>query len=545
MPEAPAPATSRPPTAAWLRAFTAAPIRAGRMRRLLPIALQVFSLLLVLPSLSAQPNIVLIYADDMGYGDLAANHPVSKIPTPHLDRLASQGLRFTDGHSSSGICTPSRFALLTGQHHWRRFHGIVSSFGPSVFEPDDFTLPKMLQSRGYRTAAIGKWHLGWDWAALRRPGAPIPTKKVPAEPDHYDWDKPIPGGPLAQGFDEYFGDGTINFPPYGWIENDRFVEAPTVMMDTATFRPIPEGEWEFRPGPMVEGWDPYAVLPTVTDRAVDWLSRQNRDRPFFLYFSLPSPHAPIIPNEPYRGKSDAGAYGDFIVETDAMVGRVLQALEDHALTQNTIVIFTSDNGPELYAFERRREHDHWSSGPWRGLKRDLWEGGHRVPLLIAWPGVIERGRVSHETVSQVDLTATFAALVGYRLEHDEAIDSYNLMPLLKGEAHGSPLRVATVHNTRPNAFALRQGDWLYIDGPIGEHSRRPDWFREAWDDPRKASTPAMLFNLAEDPGQRDNRYAAHRDRAAAMKSLLEAYRGGRGCAPHASPEDPFASPTTR
>ncbi|MEM9418090.1 MAG: arylsulfatase [Planctomycetota bacterium] len=486
-------------------------------------------------SVSAQPNILLIYADDMGYGDLAANYPESKIPTPHLDQLASQGLRFTDGHSSSGICTPSRFALLTGQYHWRRFHGIVQSFGPSVFKPDDFTFPKMLQQHGYRTAAIGKWHLGWDWAAVRRHGAPVPTKKVPAEPDHYDWDKPIPDGPLAQGFDEYFGDGTINFPPYVWIANDRVVEAPTVMMDTDLFPPLLEGSWECREGPMVEGWNPYAVLPTITDRAVAWLGEQKPDQPFFLYFSLPSPHAPILPNESYRGKSEAGAYGDFMFETDAMVGRLLQALEDHGLADNTLIVFTSDNGPERYAYERRRQHGHWSSGHLRGLKRDVWEGGHRVPFLVAWPGVIEPG-VSHETISQVDLTATFAALVGYTLQGDEAIDSCNLLPLLKGEDYSSPVRPASVQNTRANVFALRQGDWLYINRPFGEHSARPDWFRTQWNDPKSASTPAMLFNLADDPGQRDNRYASHPEKVAAMKSMLGRYRAGQGSAPHAITE---------
>ncbi|MEM9252378.1 MAG: arylsulfatase [Planctomycetota bacterium] len=485
----------------------------------------------------AQPNILLIYADDMGYGDLGANNPESKIPTPHLDRLAAEGLRLTDAHSSSGICTPSRFAMLTGQYHWRRFHNISGSFGGSVFEPDDLTLPKTLQAQGYQTVAIGKWHLGWGWDALRRDGAPRPTKQRPAQPEHYHWDRPIPDGPLAHGFDSYFGDGTINFPPYGWIEDDRMVEPPTVMMDTATFRPIPEGRWEFRDGPMVEGWDPYAVLPTITDRAVAWLNDHGADGLFFMYFAMPSPHAPIIPNEAYRGKSGAGAYGDFVVESDAMVGRLLQALDDNGLADDTIVIFTSDNGPEVYAFERWRDHGHWSSGPLRGVKRDLWEGGHRVPFVVRWPGVVEPGRVSDETVSQVDLVATFAALLGVELTRDEAIDSHDLLPLLRGEPSGSSAPRATVQNTRPNAYALRQGEWLFINGPQGEHSKRPDWFRESWGDPQRAPTPAMLFNLADDPAQRENLFVEYPERAAEMRALLDRYLGGQGSAPHATAGD--------
>ena len=478
------------------------------------------------------PNVVIIYADDMGFGDLGANNPESKIPTPNLDRLAGQGMRFTDGHSSSGICTPSRFAMLTGQHHWRRFHGIVGAMGGTVFEPGDFTLPKMFKAKGYNTACVGKWHLGWDWKALRKPGAAKAPKKSGGRPEDYDWSKPIPDGPCAQGFDYYFGDGTINFPPYCWVENDRVVEAPTVMMDTKTFKQIPEGNWEFRGGPMVEGWDPYKVLPTLTDKAVAWLEKQSADQPFFLYFPLPSPHAPIIPNDGFVGRSQAGPYGDFVFESDAMAGRILQTLEKMGFSENTIVVFTADNGSEKYAYDRLQKFGHWSSGHLRGLKRDVWEGGHRVPFVIRWPGKVAPGAVSGETISQVDLAATFAEVIGYPLDSTKAIDSYNLIPLLQGKKYKQPLRKATVQNTKANAFALRQGDWMFIDAKTGQHSASPDWFNSERGY-AKDSSPGLLYNLKTDPAQHTNLYAGHPEKVSEMKALLERYKAGEGCAPHA------------
>lgn len=487
---------------------------------------------------ASRPNVVILYADDMGYGDFGANSPESKIPTPTFDRLAAEGMRFTDGHSSSGICTPSRFALLTGQHHWRRFHGIVNAFGTSVFKPDDFTLAKMFRSKGYETAAIGKWHLGWNWEALKVDAAAVETveqwgkKRKAFRPEAFDWSKPVPDGPLAQGFGYYFGDGTINFPPYCWVENDRVVEAPTVMMDTQTFKPIPEGNWEFRPGPMVKGWDPYQVLPTLTEKAVDWIGRQKKEQPFFLYFAFPSPHAPIIPNDEFRGKSEAGPFGDFVFETDAMAGRILQALEKGGFSDNTIVVFTADNGPEKYAYDRLKKYGHWSTGPLRGLKRDVWEGGHRVPFVIKWPGVIRGGAVSDETVSQVDLAATFAGIIGYDLKPVEAIDSYDLKPVLLEKELPGPLRKATVQNTFARAFALRQGDWVFIDAKTGEHSKSPDWFNEQRGY-KKETTPGLLYNLKDDPAQHHNLYKKYPEKVAEMKALLERYKAGEGCAPHA------------
>ncbi|TNF72189.1 MAG: arylsulfatase, partial [Bacteroidetes bacterium] len=376
---------------------------------------------------SELPNILIIYADDMGYGDLNCQNPDSRIPTPNLDRLAAEGMRFTDAHSSSGICSPSRFALLTGTYHWRRQHGIVGAFGAPFFKDTDVTLPQVLKSKGYRTACIGKWHLGWNWAFKNEPSGEVMQwgrKRKVYLPGDIDWSKPITGGPLERGFDYYFGDGTINFPPYAWVENDRILEVPTEELDIHNIGfETKEGEWEFRPGPVLKGWNPYEVLPTLCKKGVAWIEDQDEDQPFFLYFALPSPHAPIIPNDEFDGRSRAGAYGDFMVQTDHVAGELLKALKEKGVVDNTIVIFSSDNGPEHYAFARAEKFGHFSMGGFRGLKRDVWEGGHHVPFIFKWPGHVESGSVTDEVISQVDLMATLAEITGTELPADAAPDS--------------------------------------------------------------------------------------------------------------------------
>ncbi|MFT4566740.1 MAG: arylsulfatase A [Saprospiraceae bacterium] len=474
-----------------------------------------------------KPNIIIIYADDMGYGDLNCQNPNSKIPTPYLDLLASEGMRFTDAHSSSGICSPSRFALLTGQYHWRRTHGIVSAFGPPMFEDGDITLPQELQKAGYATACIGKWHLGWDWQFKNEPSGERviwnKNRKVYL-PEDIDWSQPISGGPLDRGFDYYFGDGTINFPPYAWVENDRIIEAPTAFMEfDKVGYDIPEGAWEFRPGPKVEDWNPYDVLPTLTKKSVEWIHQQDESSPFFLYLALPSPHAPIIPNEEFKGKSEAGPYGDFVNQSDWVAGQVLKALKEKGLDENTIVIFSADNGPEKYAFERAEKYDHFSMGDFRGLKRDVWEGGHHVPLIVKWPDNIIAGSVSDEVVSQIDIMATIAAMLNLELPTKAAPDSYNILPVLKNEKLTSPLREATIHNTNKNIWAIRQGKWLYLNKPSGGITKMPQSFKDlrGYED---FETAGLLFDMEKDPEQRNNLYELHPDRITAMAALITKYR---------------------
>lgn len=481
---------------------------------------------------AAAPNIVILYADDMGYGDASYQNPEGGIKTPHLDQLASEGVRFTDGHSSSGICTPSRYAMLTGRYHWRKFHGIVNSFGASVFD-DELTLPQMLREKGYTTACIGKWHLGWDWNAVKNPGVKKVKvgKKTAWGPEAFDWAKAVPGGPLDCGFDYYYGDGTINFPPYAWMENDRFLTIPTVMR-TKEFPTPPEGPDKLRPGPGVEGWRSDLVLPELTHRAVEWVGEQKgKNKPFFLYFPFPSPHAPIVPTDEWQGSSQAGPYGDFVQQTDWCVGQVLQALENNGLAENTIVVFSSDNGPEHYAWERIENTGHHSSGELRGIKRDVWEGGHRVPFIIRWPGIVEPGRESRALISQVDLMATFAALLGYELPATAAEDSFNQLPLLKDNSDSTAVRESMVHNTREE-YGFRKGDWLYINAPYG--SKGSNLRKQEADlGYTKNDNPACLYNLKEDLAQNNNLFAPHPETAAAMENELNEIRKKGYSAPHA------------
>lgn len=473
------------------------------------------------------PNIVIIYVDDMGFGDLAIQNSKSKIPTPNLDQLAREGMRFTDAHSSSGICSPSRYALLTGRYHWRRKQGIVGSFGKPFFAEDDITLPQVLKSAGYKTAAIGKWHLGWHWPFINKPSGRYNTKKGEKsfyQPQDIDWNKPIKGGPLDHGFDYYFGDGTINFPPYAWIENDSVIEAPNAVMTMKNIGvDVKEGSWEVRTGPKVEGWNFFDVLPTLTKKSVQWLGEQQKQQPFFLYLALPSPHAPIIPNKAFEGKSQAGPYGDFMVQTDWVAGQVMNALKQNGLAENTLVIFTSDNGPEKYAYQRAEQYGHYSSGDFRGLKRDIYEGGHHVPFIIKWPSKISAGAISNEVISQVDIMATLAAITKRKLPENSAPDSYDISPVLFKQKYQSPLREATVQNTKKDVFALRQGKWLFINNKNGHHTKAPKSYNQQHGY-KSFQTGSLLFDLEADPGQRINLHAKYPEKVTAMEKLLNKYR---------------------
>jgi len=479
---------------------------------------------------NGKPNILILYADDLGYGDLGSYNAKSKIPTPSLDKLADEGMRFSDAHTSSGICTPSRYAMLTGRYHWRKFHNIVKAFGPSKFAAERLTLPEMLQQKGYQTAAIGKWHLGWDWDAIRTPGSPDDG----VSPDDFDWNKAIPDGPLAHGFDYYFGDNVINFPPYTWIENDRVVTAPDTMVDKTLWK-IKEGKMEFRPGPMVTGWNPYENIPTTTQKGIDYIKEHAADeKPFFLYFAYPSPHAPIIPNDRFDNTSKAGPYGDLVVETDDSIGQLLEAIETAGIANNTLVIFSSDNGPEHYAYKRDAEYNHWSSDPLRGLKRDIYEGGHRVPMIVRWTQKVPAGVRSDELVSQIDIMATIAALVGFELPDDAAEDSYDMLRLWTGETGTSP-RTVHIHNTFEGDYAIRHGEWNLVAARTGYRIKDK---HKAWEIRHGYSNDeddrGQLFHIENDIGQRHNVIEQNPEKAAQLAELLQQIREQGYSAPRLS-----------
>ena len=487
-----------------------------------------------------KPNIVVILADDLGYGDLRCCHPQSKIPTPHLDRMAREGMRFTDAHAPSSVCTPTRYALLTGRYGWRSplKSGVLGPWGRPIISADRLTLPSLLRRHGYATAMIGKWHLGLTWATRDgKPAGPGPDRM-----SNVDFTKPVADGPTTRGFDFQFGVNVPNYPPFCFIENDRVIGLPSVPMDG-------QAGGFCIPGPMVPGWKLVDILPELARRSERWIDDAAKSaKPFFLYLALTSPHYPVVPSPEFRGRSGVGDYGDFVVQTDDVVGRVLAALEQAGATENTLVIFTSDNGPETAdevspgAYDRIRIHQHDSRGGLRGVKRDLWEGGHRVPFLARWPGRIPADATSNETICLVDLMATVAAVIGTTLPPDAGEDSFNLLPVLRGEKPAHPVREATVHHSFSGRLAIRRGDWVLIEKGTGEDNR-PAFAEPAWLQSERGYAPdgsrGQLYNLRTDPTQKHNAYNAEPARVAELQALLDrCRRDGRSTPGPPQADDP-------
>ena len=481
-----------------------------------------------------RPNIVYILADDMGYGDMECNNSASKIPTPNLNRLAEQGMRFTDAHAGSSVCTPSRYSIMTGRYCWRSRlkEGIVWQWDGALIEPEQKTVAQLLREQDYRTACIGKWHLGLDWTLQddSQPSDHVNFGEMVSDQraeigQQIDYTKRIGGGPVDRGFESYFGVDVPNFPPYTWFENDRVAEVPTMQK--------PDEQYG-HPGASIPGWSLEQMVPEFTRRAVDYIESQaSAEKPFFLYLPLTSPHSPVVPNEEFKGKSSIGNYGDFVCEVDWVVGKVVAALERSGLSDDTLVIFTSDNGPESRthdeegAYLRAKDRGHYSMGELRGVKRDLWEGGHRVPFIAKWPREVSAGVTCDQLISLSDFMATCAEMSGATLAEGEAEDSVSILKLLRGE-DGSPVREFAVHHSCNGRFAVRRVDWAYIDYPTGEDNGNgmgePDWYKEERGYVSHEH-PAELFHLGDDPAERRNRYADEPELVAEMKALLRKIQG--------------------
>jgi len=461
-----------------------------------------------------RPNLVLMLADDLGYGDPASYNEASKIPTPNIDGLVAAGMRFTDAHSPSGVCTPTRYGLLTGRYAWRTrlTQGVLTSYSEPLIDPDRDTLASMLKRHGYRTACVGKWHLGLGWQPL--PGGARDAIVGHDDGDLVDYTKPLLAGPTTVGFDRFFGcAASWDMPPYVWIENDRV----TVTDLTASSRPADRFGRSGLKDPRMKAED---AIPALTHEAVAFIeasARASDDAPFFLYFPLTAPHTPVVPNAPFQGRSKSGDYGDFVVETDWALGQVLDALDRAEVADETLVVFTSDNGPERFMQARKTEFDHYSAGIFRGCKRDNWEGGHRVPFVARWPGHIAPATSSDEVVCLTDMMATLAALVGEPPRHDSGEDSYNLLPVLLGQSHESPVREATVHHSSKGEFAIRRGRWVLLrhQGSGGNAYRQEGAGWEA---------AGQLYDLIEDPSQQTNRYDERPEIVRELSALLDRYQ---------------------
>lgn len=442
------------------------------------------------PPDAPSPNILYILCDDLGYGDVHALNPDrGKIPTPNIDRLAAQGMTFTDAHSGSSVCTPSRYGILTGRYAWRTRlqSGVLQGNSPPLIAPDRQTVPAFLKSHGYATAAIGKWHLGLRFGDDR-------------------WNDPIADGPLQHGFDQFFGiSASLDMPPFAYIDGDRFPLPPTV-----------EKKW-VRTGPAAKDFEAVDVLPTLTRKAVEFVTRQGDARkqggpPFFLYLAFTSPHTPIVPTPAWQGKSGLGPYGDFVMETDHATGQVLDALDRAGLADNTLVIFTSDNGCAPYVDVKHLESlGHFPSAIYRGYKADIWDGGHRIPFLVRWPGHVRPGSRTDALTCQTDLFATCADLLH---SPADAEDSFSMLPALAGKP---PARHAIIHHSINGSFAVRKGHWKLELCPGSGGWAAPR-------DPeavRQGLPLDQLYDLSTDPSEEHNLVATRPEVVKELTTLLQ------------------------
>jgi arylsulfatase A-like enzyme len=424
-----------------------------------------------------RPNILVILADDMGWGDPGCYNRESKTPTPKIDRLASQGMLFTDAHSPCSVCVPTRYALLTGRWSFRMPKGRVK------IPETEATIANYLAEHGYVTQMCGKWHLGHS-------GPERPTERVE-----------LPGGPVDRGFQGFYGiPASLDIPPYYWIEGNRPVAPPTEDVAASSspgWSAIQGAFW--RAGGIAPGFKHEDVLPTITEKTIDWIRTHRTaapQSPFFMYMTLPAPHTPWLPAEEFRGRGQAGMYGEFVAQVDDSIGRVLATLDELNIANDTLVILSSDNGPVWFP-EDAKKYDHSSTGPWRGMKGDAWEGGHRVPLVVRWPGRVEAGSRSDALVSQVDLFGTLAGIVGERLPAT-AVDTQSFLPTLLGLEDTSPRRTLVAQSSA-GVEAIRLGNWKWIPQLGSGGFSSPRTVR-----PEVGGPTSQLYDLASDPGETTN-----------------------------------------
>jgi arylsulfatase A-like enzyme len=459
-----------------------------------------------------KPNLIYLLADDMGYGDVSALNENCAFKTEAFDAICKAGLAFTDAHASSAVCTPSRYSILTGRYNWRSRlkSSVLGGYSKPLIEEGRMTVASMLQSQGYYTAAVGKWHLGMDFAGT------FEEKPAHAATPDVDYSGRIRNSPLEKGFDYFFGiSASLDMPPYIYIENDRFTALPARETEDT-------GKRFWRKGPTAEDFVHEEVLPRLTGKALSIIDEQ-AGRPFFLYFPLPAPHTPILPSAKFRGKSGTNEYGDFVLMCDDVVRQILEKLKEKGIYDNTILVFTSDNGcSPMAGFEELARYGHNPSYHFRGHKADIYEGGHRIPLLIQWPETIPPGRICHSTVCLSDLMATMADYLGVKLPDNAAEDSVSNLPLWK-DPSGEAVRGETVHQSIDGSLSIRSGAWKLemCPGSGGWSEPRPG--TEAPGAPR-----FQLYNLAADIGEKVNVIGGNPEIAQKLRRrLAEIVRSGR------------------
>jgi len=478
------------------------------------------------------PNILVIFADDLGYGDVSCYNAESGVTTPNVDKLAAQGMRFTDAHSPSTVCTPSRYSLLTGRMAFRNGkRGVFCGVGgPCLIEKERLTLPGMLREEGYTTAMFGKWHVGMTF--FDKEGKQV-TKGGVEGVRMVDYSRAIPDAPIHRGFDHFFG--TVCCPTtdwlYAYVDGDRIPVPPTKLLDKSKLPKHPYAN-DCRRGMVAPGFEHEEVDLVFLKKSLDFLenhAKESPKKPFFLLHSTQAVHLPSLAAGRFKGKSGAGPHGDFILEFDYVVGELMKALDKHGFAENTLVIVTSDNGPEVpTVIAMRRDHKHDGARPWRGVKRDNWEGGHRIPMVVRWPEKVKAGTTTAQTMCLTDIMATCAAIVGAELPDAAAEDSFDLLPVLLGKQDESaPIREYTLHQTISLALAIRRGKWKYLDhkGSGGNnYGRTGPWGMKQYALPEKApDASGQLYDMEKDPGETTNLYFEHPDVVRQLKGKLDEF----------------------
>ncbi len=470
---------------------------------------------------SNTPNIVYILADDLGYGDVSAYNTEGGIATPNIDRLAAEGMRFTDAHSPSSVCTPTRYALLTGRYPWRSRlpKGVLRGYSRTLIENDRPTVASLLKNAGYQTAVVGKWHLGVDWVVNKGHENLLNTEgygiKDEMNPDDIDFSQNPTQGPKTVGFDySYILPASLDMPPYCYLENQKLTELPTAYTDGNKLESGYTGPF-WRAGKMSPSFNFYEVLPTFANKAEGFLKKQSKSKPFFLYLPLAAPHTPWVPKKEYSGKSKAGEYGDFVQQVDAAVGQILHTLDSMGLSDNTIVMFASDNGP-YWREDFVKKFNHKAAGDFRGMKGDAFEGGHRIPFIVRWKGNVKAGTVSDATTTLANLLATCADILGNKETQYKVEDSYSILPVLLGKAKQVPNQIAVVHSSSIGYYAIRKGDWKLIEGLGSGGFTAP---REI--QPTAGEPTGQLYNLATDKHEDRDVYAKYPEKVKELKATLE------------------------
>ena len=502
------------------------------MKKVFHLFLITFGVSISLSEENQLPNILFILADDLGYGDVRCYNSESKVPTPHIDQLAEEGILFTDAHSPSTVCTPTRYSILTGRMAFRTgMRGVFTGAGgPCMIEKDRMTIGGMLQNKGYTTSLYGKWHVGMTF--FDKDGKPINKNGLEAV-QRIDYSRAIPDAPIHRGFDYFFG--SVCCPTTDWlyafIDGDRIPVPPTKIIDRS---PLPKHPYskDNRPGMIAPGYSMEEIDLQFMEKSLSFLEEHSKKRkgsPFFLFHSAQAVHLPSFPADQFKGKTKAGPHGDFIFELDYIVGKLMAALDKHGFTDNTLVIFSSDNGPEVpTVLSMRQDYKHDGARPWRGVKRDNWEGGHRVPFIARWPGKIKPGTRSSQTLSLTDLMATFAAITNVKLPQEAGEDSVNMLPALIGSDKGKSIRKYTLHQTISLALAIRRGPWKYLDhkGSGGNnYDRAGRWGMKKYIVPEKEpEAPGQLYNLDTDPGETNNLYFKRSEIVKELKNKLEEFK---------------------